>query len=170
MDIIENSLLLTMKIGVISDTHLNISDDRLQEIVKDHFHDVDLILHAGDIVDLTVLDVFKDKEVYAVSGNMDHDSVREVFPEKRILEIEGWRIGMIHGWGSPSGLEEKILWEFEDVACIVYGHTHRAVNEVRDGVLLFNPGSPTDRRFAKRNSVGILEIGEEIVGTIIGLD
>lgn len=162
--------MLTMKIGVISDTHLNISDDRLEKIVEDHFHDVGLILHAGDIVDLEVLDVFGDKEVYAVSGNMDHASVRDIFPEKRVVEIEGRRIGLIHGWGSPAGLEEKLLREFEDVACIVYGHTHRAANAVRDGVLLFNPGSPTDRRFAKHNSVGILDIGEEIEGTIITLD
>ncbi|MDO9515391.1 MAG: metallophosphoesterase family protein [Syntrophales bacterium] len=159
-----------MKIGVISDTHLNISDDRLEKIVEDHFHDVALVLHAGDIVNLEVLDVFRGKEVYAVSGNMDHAPVREIFPEKRVVEIEGRRIGLIHGWGAPSGLEEKILREFEDVECIVYGHTHRAMNEVKGGVLFFNPGSPTDRRFARHNSVGILEIGEEIVGTIIDLD
>lgn len=159
-----------MKIGVISDTHLNIPDDRLEKIVEGYFHDVDLILHAGDIVELDVLDVFRDKKVYAVSGNMDHDSVRKVFPEKRILEIEGRRIGLIHGWGSPFDLEEKIMREFEDVECIVYGHTHRAMNEVRDGILLFNPGSPTDQRFAKHNSVGILDIGKEIVGRIIDLD
>lgn len=159
-----------MKIGIISDTHLNIPDDRLEKIVEDYFHDVDLILHAGDIVELDVLDVFKGKKVYAVSGNMDRESVREVFPGKRILEVEGRRIGLIHGWGSPYGLEEKVMWEFEDVECIVYGHTHRAMNEMRNGVLLFNPGSPTDQRFAKHNSVGILDIGKEIVGKIINLD
>jgi len=170
MDIIGNLEVLTMKIGVISDTHLNISNDRLDEIIEDRFHDVDVILHAGDIVDLAVLDAFGGKEFYAVSGNMDHAPVREIFPEKRVVEIEGRRIGMIHGWGSPYGLEEKILREFEDVDCIVYGHTHRAMNEVKDGVLLFNPGSPTDRRFAHHNSVGILDVAEEIVGTIIYLD
>jgi putative phosphoesterase len=159
-----------MKIGVISDTHLNISDGRLEKIVKDYFHDVDLILHAGDIVELDVLDVFRGKKVYAVSGNMDHDSVREVFPGKQILEIEGQRIGLIHGWGSPFGLEEKVIREFENVECIVYGHTHRAMNEVRNGVLLFNPGSPTDQRFARHNSVGILDVGKEIVGKIIDLE
>ncbi len=159
-----------MKIGVISDTHLNISDGRLEKIVKDYFHDVDLILHAGDIVELDVLDVFIGKKVYAVSGNMDHDSVREVFPGKQILEIEGQRIGLIHGWGSPFGLEEKVIREFENVECIVYGHTHRAMNEVRNGVLLFNPGSPTDQRFARHNSVGILDVGKEIVGKIIDLE
>ncbi len=158
-----------MKIGVISDTHLNTSDDRLERIVENYFRDADLILHAGDVVELDVLDVFKGKKVYAVSGNMDYDSVREVFPEKRVLDIAGRKIGLIHGWGSPDGLEEKIIREFEDVECIVYGHTHRAVNEMKDGVLFFNPGSPTDRRFARHNSIGILDIGEEITGRIIYL-
>ncbi|MBW2649122.1 MAG: metallophosphoesterase family protein [Deltaproteobacteria bacterium] len=60
--------------------------------------------------------------------------------------------------------------EFEDVECIVYGHTHRAMNEVRDGILLFNPGSPTDQRFAKHNSVGILDVEEQITGRIICLE
>ena len=159
-----------MKIGIISDTHLNIPDNRLEKIVEDYFHDVDLILHAGDMVELEVLDVFRGKKVYAVSGNMDPGSVREVFPDKRILEIEGRRVGLIHGWGSPFGLEEKVMQEFDNVECIVYGHTHRAMNDVRDGILLFNPGSPTDQRFAKHNSVGILDIGKEIVGKIIDLD
>jgi putative phosphoesterase len=170
MDIIKNPGLRAMKIGVISDTHLNLYDDRLEQIVADHFDSADIIFHAGDIVDLAVLDVFKGKQIYAVSGNMDPDSVRAVFPQKRVVEIEGWKIGLIHGWGSPPGLEDRVLREFEDVACIVYGHTHRAMNEVKDGVLLFNPGSPTDRRFARHNSVGILHIGREIRGTIVPLD
>ncbi|HOO91319.1 MAG TPA: metallophosphoesterase family protein [Syntrophales bacterium] len=159
-----------MKIGVISDTHLNIPEKKLEKIVEDHFHDIDVILHAGDIVKREVLDTFRGKELFAVCGNMDTDSVRNIFPEKRVVEIAGRRIGLIHGWGSPPGLEEKILREFDDVECIVYGHTHRAANEMRNGVLVFNPGSPTDKRFAKHNSVGILDIGKRIVGTIIDLD
>jgi len=161
---------MIMKVGVISDTHLDVPDSSLEKIVEDYFHDVDLVLHAGDMVELNVLDVFKGKEVYAVVGNMDRDSVREKFPVKRILEFEGRRIGLIHGWGSPFGLEEKIMLEFDEVDCIVYGHTHRAMNEVRDGILLFNPGSPTDQRFAEHNSVGILDIGAEISGSIIEFD
>ncbi len=161
---------MTMKIGVISDTHLNISDDRLERIVESHFSDVDLIFHAGDMVDLDVLDVFRGRRLYAVSGNMDNAGVRELFPDKQVIEVEGRRIGLIHGWGSPLGLEERILREFDDVCCIVYGHTHKASNERRGGILLFNPGSPTDRRFSKYNSLGILEVGEGIVGSIIYLD
>ncbi len=75
-----------MKIGVISDTHLTSCDDRLTRLLKDHFRDVDLILHAGDLVDLRVLDAFAGKEVKAVCGNMDLPSVRQSLPKKLVLQ------------------------------------------------------------------------------------
>ncbi|HDQ03338.1 MAG TPA: metallophosphoesterase, partial [Deltaproteobacteria bacterium] len=70
------------KIGVISDTHLDGFDGKLKSIVARHFHDVDMIFHAGDLVDLGVLDVFGPKEVKAVCGNMDSRQAREKLPEK----------------------------------------------------------------------------------------
>lgn len=159
-----------MRIGVISDTHLSSYNRRLEAVVERHFSDVDLILHAGDIVEIGVLDVFKGKEVYAVSGNMDLESVRRSFPQKLTLEIEGHRIGLIHGWGTPFDLETKLIKEFEDIECLVYGHTHQAANSVRDNILYFNPGSPMDRRFALSATIGIIEIDEKITGTIIELE
>jgi hypothetical protein len=66
-------------------------------------------------------------------------------------------------------MEKEIIKEFEDIDCLVYGHTHQAENKMIDGVLFFNPGSPTDRRFAMYNSIGILETGEKITGEIIYL-
>jgi hypothetical protein len=158
-----------MKIGVISDTHLENCNRLLEKIAADYFNDVDIVLHAGDIVNLDVLDVFKGKEVHAVSGNMDPDSVKKILPIKKVLEIEGHKIGLIHGWGIPFGMEKEIIKEFEDIDCLVYGHTHQAENKMIDGVLFFNPGSPTDRRFAMYNSIGILETGEKITGEIIYL-
>lgn len=159
-----------MKIGVISDTHLRCSDRRLEEIVENHLKDVDVIFHAGDLVCLDVLTVFEGRKVFAVHGNMDSGDVRSTFPGKRVIETGGHRIGLIHGWGTPQGIEKKIRAEFDDdISCLVYGHTHQAANEVIDGVLYFNPGSPTDRRFAPFNSVGILEIGETVTGRIIEL-
>jgi putative phosphoesterase len=158
-----------MKIGVISDTHLRILDKRLEIIAEDHFKNVDVILHAGDLVNLDVLDVFRGKEIYAVRGNMDSESVIRELPEKRTLEIHGHRIGLIHGWGNPIGIEEKIIKEFEDIECLVFGHTHQAANKIIDDILFFNPGSPTDRRFSRCNTIGILDVEEEISGTIIEL-
>ncbi|MBE9546280.1 MAG: metallophosphoesterase family protein [Proteobacteria bacterium] len=156
-----------MKIGVISDTHLKGYDERLKAIFQDHFSDVDLILHAGDLIDISVLDVFEGKEVKAVYGNMDPPEVRNLLPAKLVLDLNGCKVGLIHGWGMPFGMEKKLRKEFDDIDCLVYGHTHNAVNEVRDNILFFNPGSAIDRKFAARNTIGILEINDKITGKII---
>ncbi len=158
-----------MKIGVISDTHLAGYDDRLRRLMDSHFRDVELILHAGDLVDISVLDAFAGVEVKAVCGNMDHPSVRQSLPDRLVIKLKKYSVGLIHGWGMPFGLEGKLLKEIGHVDCLVYGHTHRAANEFRDGVLFFNPGSATDKRFASSNTIGILEIGEKIRGKIIEL-
>lgn len=159
-----------MKIGVISDTHLTCCDDRLIRLLQNQFHDVDLILHAGDLVDIRVLDAFAGKNVKAVCGNMDPMPVRKTLPDRLILNINNYKVGLVHGWGMPFGIENKILKEIGHVDCLVFGHTHRAANELKNGVLFFNPGSATDKRFASRNTVGILEIEERMKGTIIELN
>lgn len=159
-----------MKLGIISDTHLNAGDEWLEGLVARYFHDVDAVLHAGDIVDGSVLDAFGGRDVIAVCGNMDPLSLRKTLPAKLIMEINGHRLGLIHGWGSPWGIEERILREFEGVDCIVFGHTHAAQVEYRGDVLFFNPGSPTDKRFASETSIGILDIGTTIEGTIVSLE
>jgi hypothetical protein len=138
-------------------------------LLHDHFRDVDLILHAGDLVDIRVLDAFTGKDVRAVCGNMDPLSVRKSLPDRLILNVNNYEVGLIHGWGMPFGIENRILKEIGHVDCLVYGHTHRAVNEAKNGILFFNPGSATDKRFASRNTIGILEIGERIKGEIIEL-
>jgi len=158
-----------VKIGVISDTHLTGCDEKLTRILADHFRDCDLILHAGDLVDIKVLDAFVGREVKAVCGNMDPPSVRQLLPKKVVFEIGKHRIGLIHGWGMPFGIEGKLLKEVGNVDCLVYGHTHRAANETRNGKLFFNPGSATDRRFASANTIGILDVGERIRGEIVEL-
>lgn len=160
-----------MKIGVISDTHLRGPDDRLLAIVRKHFHDAGMILHAGDLVELAVLEAFGDRDVIAVCGNMDPPRVGEEIPYKRVIEVGRFRIGLIHGWGSPVGLEDRLLLEFERVDCIVYGHSHCPANRVRDGILFFNPGSACDRRHASSTSVGLLEVGPDAIeGRIIAVD
>jgi hypothetical protein len=158
-----------IKIGVISDTHLTGADERLKKIIAEHFSDVSLILHAGDLVDLSVLDMFEGKEVKAVFGNMDYPSVKEKLPEQLIFEVKGCKLGLIHGWGAPWGMEKKILERLGKLDCIVYGHTHKPANHKIDDVLFFNPGSAVDRRFAASRTIGILEIDKEVVGRIIDI-
>lgn len=159
-----------MKVGVISDTHLHGYDRRLQEIAEGPFGECDVIMHAGDIVAEGVLELFGTKDVYAVRGNMDSLSLRNLLPEKLVVELSGLRIGLMHGWGSPFGIEKRILKEFNDIDCLVYGHTHHAVNKKKEDLLIFNPGSATGPTITGKNSVGILEIDDNAIrGRIIKL-
>ncbi len=97
-----------VKIGVLSDTHISGFDENLKRIIDENFSDVDMIFHAGDLVELSVLTLFNDKEVRAVYGNMDSPRVKEELPEQLLMEINGFKIGLIHGWGSPKGLKENL--------------------------------------------------------------
>jgi hypothetical protein len=151
-----------MKIGVISDTHAT-SFTQLPNKILTALAEVDLIIHAGDFVAKDVLDGLKQLgEVKAVRGNMDSDELKRILPEKELLLIEGKRIGITHGWGSPYGIDDRVGKMFEDVDAIVYGHSHYSQNEAKKGILFFNPGQA-------RNSFGILTIGEQIRGEIINL-
>ena len=152
-----------MKIGVLSDTHAYSSGELPREIIK-ALSEVDLIVHTGDFVGIEVLKYLEQLgEVKAVRGNMDTTDIRKALPQKEMIVIGGKKVGIIHGSGSPWGIEHRVSEEFDQVDLIIYGHTHKAQNEVINGVLFFNPGEG-------RRSFGILEIGAEIKGEIIQIE
>ncbi len=172
-----------MKLGVISDTHLSgsrwkrlagrvihgVSDDleQLRQKLEPHFKDVEAILHAGDILDETVLDMLsRFGQIHAVCGNMDPEATCSRLPEKRVLEFGRFRIGLTHGSGSPQGLPQRVRAAFagERLDCIVFGHSHSPYDRVEDGILMFNPGSATDRRFAPRRTIGVLRLEDRLYG------
>src|SRR3989338_7005039 len=101
------------KIGVLSDTHIPKAASDLPEIVYAELKNIDMIFHAGDLVQLEVLEKLqKIAPTYAVFGNMDMDDVRSALPEKDTVTIEGFKIGIIHGYGPPAKLVESISKEF----------------------------------------------------------
>jgi len=155
------------KLGVIADTHLKRASRELEDLIDGPFKDVDIILHAGDITELAVLDSFNGKEIWAVCGNMDSPDVRKQLPTQRTFQLGKFKIGLIHGWGGPQGIEERIRREFEGVDCIVYGHTHTPYQTKREGVLFFNPGAFGRWFFSEKKSIGLLEVGEMVSGQII---
>jgi len=159
-----------LKIGVISDTHIANRNEHIPGIILDVFRQMDMVIHAGDMVDLRVIEEIKSvcPRIVAVVGNMDQDAVRKRYPEKEIIEIAGYRIGVMHGCGSPLNLVELLKNAFKEDKpdIIVFGHSHRPMNEFVDGVLFFNPGSATDFT-AEYNSYGIIEISKEINARII---
>lgn len=160
-----------MKIGVISDTHLSAPDENIRRVISEVFAGISLIFHAGDITRLNVLEAFADKQVIGVCGNMDHSEVAHALPIKRIVSIEEYRIGLIHGWGSPRDIEDRIQDQFDAVHAIVYGHTHKPANHIKNGILMFNPGAFSGSFPMRRDpSAGILTIDDEgIHGSIVPL-
>ena len=161
----------TIRILVISDTHIPRVATDLPARVYDEIKNVDMILQAGDFVEKAVYDkLARLKDLRAVRGNMDGEEMSGMLNPKEILTVGKVKIGLIHGHGAPRDIINTVKKEFKNVSCIVFGHSHKAVNMVEDGVLLFNPGSPTDNIFATENSYGILEItGAKIEGRIVKL-
>src|SRR4030066_454301 len=105
-----------MKIGVISDTHLREPHPEFKRTIELHFKDVEKIFHTGDFVEWSVAEYLSGlKELIAVSGNMDPYEIRKVFPQKQVVELGGFRIGLIHGGGAPFGIESRIRDEFDGV-------------------------------------------------------
>lgn len=158
-----------MKILVISDTHMPKSAEDLPQAIYDRIKDVDMIIHAGDIAEKEILDKLEAlRPTKAVCGNMDSMKLRSSLKEKEVIEVEGVKIGLVHGHGAPIHLMDTVKKEFKDVDAVIFGHSHKAINEVRDGILYFNPGSPTDTVFAPYRSFGILEVNKgKIKGEII---
>jgi putative phosphoesterase len=159
-----------MRIGVLSDTHLHRVSRDLREIMDHHLSQVDVLFHVGDYTSPVVMEFLSSKNFHGVHGNMDPVGIRAVLPEKKIVELGGFRFGLIHGWGSSAGLEEKVLGQFTDVDVIVYGHSHKPVNDMVQGILLFNPGTASGYSSSGVHSIGILECGDTVKGEIIDLD
>jgi len=161
-----------MRIGVLSDTHISSPRETLPVALLKAFESVDLILHAGDWIDLCVLDQLRPlAEVRGVFGNMDRPAVRCTLPETLELDLCGFRVGLIHGFGPPSGIETRIAQKFNRPPdLIVYGHTHRPVFHKKGKTHFFNPGSPGDSGFTPRRTFGLLSLGEEIRGEILSVD
>ena len=116
-----------------------------------------------------VLDFLESYPLEAVSGNMDDLRIRSRLPYKRVVKVNGFRLGLIHGWGTRSDLETNVGQEFEVVDAIIYGHSHRPVSHWKEGILYFNPGSATQNRGMDYNTMGFLTLGKSIDTRVIQL-
>lgn len=159
-----------MRVGVLSDTHVPAIVKALPTKIFDVFQGVELILHAGDIVEMSVLDELRSvAPVEAVAGNMDGPEILRKLPYKKIIPLGRYKIGLIHGIYKIDVQREMVRKEFDDVDLIVYGHSHTPFWGKVDGVHFLNPGSPTDKRYAPYNSVAVLHVGDELMAEIIRL-
>ncbi len=161
-----------VRIGVLADTHIPSRARDLPSSVYRQLERVDLILHAGDILTFEVLDrLAQFAPVHAVLGNNDVRFIGEALPLTREIEVEARRLGLVHVAGPRTGRERRLRRMFPRADCVVFGHSHIPwSSRAEDGLLLFNPGSPTDKRAQPAFTMGMLEVdgpGGEIRATIV---
>lgn len=134
-----------------------------------YLESADHILHAGDVCDRAVLDELKMlAPVTVVMGNCDSSDIRDWGARDEVeIELDGVCIAMLHDSGPKAGRWERMRTRFPSAHVVVFGHSHIPWNEERDGLLLFNPGSPTWKRTAPFTSMGLLWIeGGTVEGEI----
>ncbi len=134
---------------LISDTHVPKRARRLPDAVWAAVDAVDVVVHAGDWVDVATLDAIESraKRLVGVVGNNDGPDLRKRLPEVARLSVEGLRFAVVHETGSATGRERRADAAFPDTDVLVFGHSHIPWDSVTpNGMRLLNPGSPTDRR------------------------
>jgi putative phosphoesterase len=155
-----------MRIAAVSDTHLpkfgRVLPRALDEGVR--AAQVDLIVHLGDFTELFVPGLFEAVAPFdAVAGNNDGSELVARFGRRKVLELDGMRAGLTHGdvgvasWTSAE--RARATFAADGVGVVFFGHSHAPlVEQVPDGPLLVNPGSPTDKRAQRRFSWALVEI------------
>lgn len=153
-----------MILGVVSDTHLPRFGRSLPPALVRGLRRacVDAIVHCGDLTEKLALDLLKEiAPVIAVAGNNDGKALHKKLGQRAIIEAEGLRIGVVHGHaGRGRTTADRAFNAFsgDGVDAILFGHSHIPYRARRDGILLFNPGSATDKRLNPAYTYGIVKI------------
>jgi len=158
-------------VGLISDTHIPSRAKRLPDKVAEVFNDADLLIHAGDLTHMMVVEELKAMApVVAVHGNMDPYEVKAALPKMTTVKVEGWKIGVLHDpdllWGMRSA---KRIASENNLDVLVFGHIHKPLVKREDDTLFINPGSPTNPLppIIIKPTIGLLAITEESVKPFI---
>lgn len=149
----------TIRLGVIADTH-----GLFDPVILRHFHQVDHIIHAGDLGKLSVIEQLRTiAPVTAVSGNVDGYE-KSGFPIEALIELDGFRIAIRHVVFEAGRLtkEGRAFLDRTKPDICIFGHTHQPMNGWLGDTLLFNPGSAGPRRFALPRMVGRMMIGSRL--------
>jgi len=134
---------------LLADTHLPKRTRALSPDVWAAVESADLVVHAGDWVDIALLDELQARSarLLAVWGNNDGDRLRARLPEVARETVDGIRIAVVHETGPATGREARCEAAYPDTDLLVFGHSHIPWDTVTpNGLRLLNPGSPTDRR------------------------
>ncbi|MEM3770302.1 MAG: metallophosphoesterase [Candidatus Bathyarchaeia archaeon] len=156
---------LTKIVGLISDTHVPARAREVPKKVFEIFEKVDYIVHAGDLVDLSVIDRLEQlAPVLAVYGNMDGPEIRGKLPKMNSVKVFEWKIGVMHDPGTLFGMGKmREITKQNGFNVLVYGHTHHLSIKWEGEILYINPGSPTNPLppFVAKPTVALLRITKE---------
>ncbi len=161
-----------MRLAIISDTHLPRGPRMIPPACVERCRESEAILHAGDLIDLSVLELLRSlgPPVHAIHGNVDPPAVRRALPGRLVVECGGARIGLVHAPGPTNGRLERLRASFPEAQAVIFGHTHMPEHAERGGFQIFNPGSPTERRRAPEHTMGLATIsGGRVSFELVGL-
>jgi putative phosphoesterase len=149
-----------VNVVAIADTHAPRRWRSCPPAVAERLHQADLIMHAGDVCTAEVLDELAGyAPVRVVRGNNDGAEVAAWgAPETLELELDGLPVAMIHDSGPSTGRTARMRRRFPAAELVIFGHSHIPLDQTADGVRIFNPGSPTDRRRQPHGTLGLLTI------------
>jgi len=163
-----------VRVVVLADTHSPRRWRRCPPTVAKYLRGADLILHAGDVCTVDVLgELSAYAPVRAVRGNNDGaDIAAWGAPETLEWDLAGLAVAMVHDSGRASGRCARLRRQFPAAQLVVFGHSHIPLDQAGDGLRIFNPGSPTDRRRQPHGTFGLLHIedGSLIKAQIISVD
>jgi len=152
-----------VRLLLLADTHVPKRARDLPAEVWREAAAADVVVHAGDWVDVALLDVLEGlaTRLVAVHGNNDHGVLRERLPLVARADIGGVRLGVVHETGPASGRERRCSEQYADLDVLVFGHSHIPWDTTTaTGLRLLNPGSPTDRRRQPRATYMVATVAE----------
>ena len=138
-----------VKLLLIADTHLPKPARDLPAEVWSAVDDADVVIHAGDWVNLAAFEQLsqRSRRLVACWGNNDGEELRALMPERADVVLGGVRFSVVHETGAATGRERRMAAAYPETDVLVFGHSHIPWDTFADnGLRLLNPGSPTDRR------------------------
>jgi uncharacterized protein len=163
-----------MRIAIVSDTHLPRGQRALPEAALERMRSADLILHAGDLMERSVLEELQalGPPVRAIHGNADSAELKSLLPAAEMIDADGAKIAMTHNGGPADGRLARMRKRFPDADAVIFGHSHIPLHETdAEGFQIFNPGSATDRRRMPHHTMGMAEAsGGRVTFELVTLD
>jgi putative phosphoesterase len=160
-----------MNVLLLADTHLTDGQGaQLVDKLRGHLETADVIIHAGDVTDASVLAALEQfAPVRAVLGNNDRGMV---LPERLVVELDGCQVAAVHDSGPAGGRTARLRRWFPEADVVIFGHSHIPWHEIdvrpADGHVQHhvNPGSAMQRRAAPNHTAAVLQLHDGVVADV----